>query len=114
VSLCVVLLKLKLWILSKDLIYYGDNDSTVGSFIYCLLVLLPKEPSVLTILSTYRPLKHLSNLSLIAWLDIILIIYLRFSNFACNPYLCMSPRLCPCLITLKNLIPLLICLVNVL
>jgi hypothetical protein len=65
VSLCVVLLKLKLWILSKDLIYYRDNNSTVGFFIYYLLVFLLKEPSVLTILSTYRPLKHLSNLSLI-------------------------------------------------
>jgi hypothetical protein len=113
-SLCVVLLKLKLWILSKDLIYYRDNDSIVGSFIYCLLVLLPKEPLVLTILSTYRPPKHLFNLSLIVWLDIILIIYLCFSNFVYNPYLYISPRLCPCLITLKNLIPLLIYLVNML
>jgi hypothetical protein len=52
-SLGVVLLKLKLWILSKDLIYYGDNNSTVGSFIYCLLVFLPKESSIPAILPTY-------------------------------------------------------------
>jgi hypothetical protein len=114
VSLCVVLLKLKLWILNKDLIYYRDNNSIIGSFIYYLLVLLLKEPSVSTILSTYRPIKHLFNLFLIAWLDTILIIYLCFSNFIYNLYLCISLRLCPCLITLKNLIPLLICLVNVL
>jgi hypothetical protein len=114
VSLCIVLLKLKLWILGEDLIYYRDNDSTVGSFIYCLPVFLPKESSMPAILPTYRPPKHPSNLPLIAVLYIILIIDFLLPNFACNPNPSISSRLCPRLITPKDLIPLLVCPINVL
>jgi hypothetical protein len=114
VSLCVILLKLKLWVLSEDLIYYRNNDSTVGSFIYCLPVFLLKQASMPAILSTYWPPKHSSNLPLVTVLYIILVIHFLFANFACNPYTCVSSRLCLCFITPENLIPLLVCPINML
>jgi hypothetical protein len=60
------------------------------------------------ILPTYQPLKHPPDLPLVARLDAVLIIYLFLPNFPCSPSPYMSPRLCPCLVTLKNLIPLLV------
>jgi hypothetical protein len=107
-SLCIVLLKLKLRILCKDFIYYGDNNSTIRAFIYCLLVLLPKEALMPAILPTYLTPKHLSNLLLIAVLYTILIIDFFLPNFACHPNPYMCPRLYPRLITPEDLIPLLI------
>jgi hypothetical protein len=107
-SLCVVLLKLKLWILYKDLVHYRDNNSSIRAFIYCLLILLPKQSSVPSILPTYRPPKHPSNLPLVVMLYTILIIDFFFPNFACYLGLCMFSRLCPRLITPKDLILLLI------
>jgi hypothetical protein len=112
-SLCVVLLKLKLWILCNNPIHHRDNNTRVRALIYCLPVLLLKQTSMPAILSTYQPLKHLSNLPLVAVLHTILIIDFFLPNFACNPNPCMSSRLCPRLVTPKDLIPLFICLINV-
>jgi hypothetical protein len=67
-----------------------------------------------TILSTYRPPKHPSNLPLVAVLYTILIIDFFLPNLAYNPNLSMSSRLCPRLITLKDLNLLFICSINVL
>jgi hypothetical protein len=113
VPLCIVLPKLKLWILCKDLIYYGDNNSTIRAFIYCLLVLPLKEASIPAILPTYLTPKHLSNLLLIAVLYTILIIDFFLPNFTCHLNLYIYPRLCPRLITPEDLIAPLIGLINV-
>ena len=112
-SLCIILLKLKLWILCQDLIHYRDNNPTIRAFIYRLLVLLLKEASMPAILSTYRSLKHPSNLPLVAVLYTILTIDFFLPNFAYYLNPCIYPRLCPRLITLEDLIALLISLINV-
>jgi hypothetical protein len=111
---CVVLLKGKLRVLSYNLVYNWDNNARIRAFIYCLLVLLPKEPLMPAVFPTYRPPKHLSNLPLVAVLYVVLVVNLLSPNYPCNPDLCVSPRLCPRLVTLEDLIPLFVRPIDVL
>ena len=112
----IVLLELQLWVLLQDLIHYRDNDSTIRPLIYglpvLLPVLLPKQALMLAILPTYRPPKHPSNLPLISWCHTIFMLLLF--RPASDSKSSMPPRLCPCFITPEDLIPLLICPVDML
>jgi hypothetical protein len=113
VPFCIVLLELKLRILLYDLVDEGDNNARVRALIYCLPVLLPKEPLMPAVFPTNTPLKLPSNLPLIPCLYIVLVVEFVWPDFACNIELCVSARLCPCLVTPKDLIPLLVRPINV-
>jgi hypothetical protein len=60
------------------------------------------------IFPTYRPLKHLPDLSLITRSNIVLVIYLFSPNFPRYPDLPVLAKLYPSLITPQNLILLLV------
>jgi hypothetical protein len=107
-ALSVVLLKEKFRKLTLDIVHNWDNNTRVRTLIYCLLILLPKQALVPAIFPTYRPPKHPPDLSLVARVNVILVVYLFLPNFPCSPSPCMSPKLCPCFVTPKNLIPLLV------
>jgi hypothetical protein len=54
------------------------------------------------IFTTYRALKHLSNLSLMSSFDAIRVEELFLADFPYNPRLCILPRVYPRLITLND------------
>jgi hypothetical protein len=88
-ALGVVLLKEKFRKLTLDIVHNWDNNARVRTLIYCLPILLPKQALMPAIFPTYRPPKHPPDLSLVARVNAILIVYLFLPNF---PYI--QVRIC--------------------
>ena len=84
-----------------------DNNPCVRAFIYCLLILLPKESLMSSIFPTNRAPKYPPDLPLISILDAIRMVELLLPNLTRNPSSRMSPWVYPRFVAQKHRKPLL-------